>query len=234
MARIGKRMKELKSKVDRDKVYPLEDALELLGELKGAKFDESVDLALRLGVDPRKSDQMVRGAVSLPHGTGRSVRVLVFAKGEKEKEAEEAGADFVGAEDLIQKIQGGWLEFDKAIATPDMMGQVSKLGKILGPRGMMPNPKVGTVTMEVARAIRELKGGRVEFKIDKGANIQCSIGKFSFGKDKLKDNLIALVEAVVKAKPDTAKGSYIKTATVSTTMGPGIKLDAGALRELVK
>lgn len=234
MKRRGKRYKELRGKYERAKLYSLEEAMNLLAEMKGAKFDETVDAAIRLGVDPRKSEQMVRGTVVLPHGTGKSVRVLVFAKGEKEKEAQAAGADYVGNDDLIKKIQEGWLDFDKAIATPDMMGQVSKLGKILGPRGMMPNPKVGTVTMDLSRAVSELKGGKVEFKVDKGANIHCPIGKHSFGKDKLTENFKALLEAVLKAKPDTAKGTYLKSVTVSTTMGPGLRIDPNALREAAK
>jgi large subunit ribosomal protein L1 len=231
MSKQGKRLAEARSKVDREKLYTVAEAFKLLTELKIAKFDESVDVALRLGVDPRKSDQMVRGTVSLPNGTGKSVRIVVFAKGEKEKEARDAGADQVGAEDLIKQIQEGWLEFDKAIATPDMMGMVSRLGKILGPRGMMPNPKVGTVTMDIAKAVREMKGGRVEFRVDKGSNVHCPLGRYSFGADKLIENFTALYEAVEKAKPDTAKGTYIKAITVSTTMGPGIKIDANSLRE---
>ena len=232
MIRKGKKYTALRTKVEEGKLYGLETAMGLVAELKAAKFDESVDAAIRLGVDPRKSEQMVRGTVVLPHGTGKSVRILVFAKGEKEKEAQDAGADFVGSDDLIKKIQGGWLDFDKAIATPDMMGQVSKLGKILGPRGMMPNPKVGTVTMDVARAVNELKGGRVEFRVDKGANVHCPIGRHSFGKEKLLANFSTLFEAVLKAKPDTAKGTYIKGVTISTTMGPGIKVDPNSLREM--
>jgi large subunit ribosomal protein L1 len=232
--KLGKRTTQLRSLIDVAKNYQVEEAMGLLAGMKGAKFDETVDVAIRLGVDPRKSDQMVRGTVSLPHGTGKAIKVLVFAKGEKEKEAQEAGADFVGSDELIKKIQEGWTDFDKAIATPDMMGQVSRLGKILGPRGLMPNPKVGTVTMDIARAVKELKGGRVEFKVDKGSNVHCPIGKHSFGKDKLRDNFMALFEAVMKAKPDTAKGTFIKNITVSTTMGPGIKIDANTLREATK
>lgn len=234
MAGKGKKNAELRSRVDKVRLYSIEEALSVLDGLKAAKFDETVDVAVRLGVDPRKSDQMVRGTVVLPHGTGKSVRVLVFAKGEKEKEASEAGADFVGAEDIIKKIQEGWLEFDKAIATPDMMGQVSRLGKILGPRGMMPNPKVGTVTMDVAKAVNDLKGGKVEFRVDKGSNIHSPIGKHSFGKDKLRDNFMAFYEAVLKAKPDTAKGTYVRNVSISTTMGPGIKVDPASLRDATK
>ncbi|HUT52241.1 MAG TPA: 50S ribosomal protein L1 [bacterium] len=231
MTKLGKRTTRLRSMIDGSKGYQVEEAMGLIEQMKGAKFDETVDVAIRLGVDPRKSDQMVRGTVSLPHGTGKTVRVLVFAKGEKEKEAQDAGADFVGSDDLIKKIQEGWTDFDKAIATPDMMGVVSRLGKILGPRGLMPNPKVGTVTMDIARAVKELKGGRVEFRVDKGSNVHCPIGKHSFGKQKLTENFTALFEAVMKAKPDTAKGTFVKNITVSTTMGPGIRIEAGALRE---
>lgn len=231
MTRAGKRMTELQGMIGAQKQYSVEEAMALLASMKGAKFDETVDVAIRLGVDPRKSDQMVRGTVSLPHGTGKSVRVLVFAKGEKEKEAQDAGADFVGSDDLIKKIQEGWTDFDKAIATPDMMGTVSRLGKILGPRGLMPNPKVGTVTMDVTRAVKELKGGKVEFRVDKGSNVHCPIGKHSFGKDKLRENFMALYEALMKAKPDTAKGSFVKNITVSTTMGPGIRIDANSIKE---
>ncbi len=234
MRKRGKKIKDLRSKVDRAKLYGVDEGFDLLLSMKGASFDETVDVAMRLGVDPRKSDQMVRGTVGLPHGTGKSVRVLVFAKGDKEKEAQEAGAEFVGAEDMIEKIQGGWLDFDKAIATPDMMGQVSKLGKILGPRGMMPNPKLGTVTMDVGKAVGELKQGRVEYRVDKGANVHCPLGKASFGKDKLKANFMALYEAVLKAKPDTAKGAYIKSISISSTMGPGVRLDAAEIKELAQ
>jgi large subunit ribosomal protein L1 len=234
MSNKSKKLKELRSKVDRDKLYTLDEAVNLLSEMKGAKFDESIDMAIRLGIDPRKSDQAVRGTVGLPNGTGKSVKVLVFAKGDKEKEAEEAGADYVGADDLVKKVQDGWIDFDKAIATPDMMSQVGKLGKVLGPRGMMPNPKVGTVTMDIKKAVNELKGGRIEYKIDKGANIHCLIGKHSFGPDKIKENLLALFDAIQKAKPDTAKGNFIESVVVSTTMGPGIKIDPIDLRDQFK
>jgi len=234
MAKKGKKMAALLEKVEPERLYSLDQALDLIQDMKAASFDETVDMAMRLGVDPRKSDQMVRGTVVLPHGTGKTVKVLVFAKGEKEKEAEEAGADYVGAEDLIEKIQGGWLEFDKAVATPDMMGQVGKLGKILGPRGMMPNPKVGTVTMDVKKAVSEVKGGKVEFKVDKGANIHVPIGKHSFGKDKLKENFLALYESILKARPESAKGAYIRSVHISTTMGPSLKIDPQSLRDLIK
>ncbi len=234
MPKRGKRLSHLREKYDHQKLHDLEEALELIEQMGQAKFDESVDAAVRLGVDPRKSDQMVRGTAVLPHGTGKTVRVVVFAKGDKEKEAEEAGADAVGAEDLIKRIQDGWLDFDKAVATPDMMGQVSKLGKVLGPRGMMPNPKVGTVTMDIARAVNELKGGKVEFRVDKGANVHATIGKHSFGRDKLRENFLSLYQALVKARPDAAKGTYIKNISLATTMGPGVKVDPSILRDLTR
>ena len=226
----GKKYAEAKKKIDRNKRYDLDGGIQLLKETGQAKFDESVDMAIRLGVNPKHSDQMVRGTVALPHGVGKSVRVLVFAKGEKEKEAKDAGADFVGAEDLVEKITGGWTDFDKAIATPDMMGTVGKLGKILGPRGLMPNPKVGTVTFDVGRAVRELKAGRVEFKVDKTGIVHTTVGKISFPAEKLKDNVMALMDVIIRAKPASSKGTYMKSIAISTTMGPGIKLDPNDLR----
>jgi len=232
MKKRSKRYNELRNKVGQGKLYTLEEAVKLLCELNAAKFDETVDLAMRLGVDPRKSEQMVRGTTVLPHGLGKAVRVLVFAKGEKEKEAQEAGAEFVGSEDLIKKIQEGWLDFDQAVATPDMMGQVSKLGKILGPRGLMPNPKTGTVTFDVAKAVQEAKAGKVEFRTEKAGIVHCPIGKLSFGYDKLKENLTSLAEQVNRAKPDSAKGTYIRSMVISSTMGPGIKIDPLSLKEL--
>ena len=230
MPRHGKKYLEARKKVNREAKYSLEEALDLLKETAPAKFDETVEVALRLGVDPKYPDQQVRGSVVLPHGTGKPVRVLVFAKGEKEKEAQEAGADFVGGEELVAKIQGGWLEFDKAVATPDMMGAVGKIGKILGPRGLMPNPKVGTVTFDVSRAVRDLKGGKVEFKVDKTGTLHAGIGKVSFGKEKIRDNFLAFFEAILKAKPSAAKGTYVRTLALSTTMGVGIRLNAGVLQ----
>jgi large subunit ribosomal protein L1 len=206
----------------------------LLKETARAKFDESVDMAIRLGVNPKHSDQMVRGTVVLPNGVGKSVKVLVFAKGEKEKEAKDAGADLVGAEDLVERITGGWTDFDKAIATPDMMGTVGKLGKILGPRGLMPNPKVGTVTFDVGRAVKELKAGRVEFKVEKTGIIHATVGKISFDPDRLKENVMALMDVIVRAKPASSKGTYLKSIAISTTMGPGIKLDPNELRGVAK
>jgi large subunit ribosomal protein L1 len=234
MAKQAKKYREAREKVDREKKYPLEEALDLLGEMPERKFDETVEVAMRLGVDPRHADQMVRGSVVLPHGLGKKVRVVVFAKGQKEKEAEEAGAEFVGAEDLIEKIQKGWMDFDKAIATPDMMGAVSKLGKILGPRGLMPNPKVGTVTFDVGKAVTEVKAGRVEFRVDKAGNLHVPVGKGSFGKDKLKENIFSLLDAVVRLKPPASKGTYIRGVAVCKTMSPGVKLDPAYVRGLSK
>lgn len=234
MGFVSKRYKEAITKYDVTKTYQLDEALEILAQLPKAKFDETVEVAINLGVDPRHSDQMVRGSVTLPNGTGKSVRVLVFAKGEKEKEALEAGADYVGAEDLVEKIQQGWLEFDKAVATPDIMGLVGKLGKILGPRGLMPNPKVGTVTFDVAKAVKELKAGKIEFKVDKAGIIHAPIGKLSFGKEKIKENFIALLDTIIKLKPSTSKGIYLKKCAISSTMGPGIKIDPISLRSMFK
>jgi large subunit ribosomal protein L1 len=234
MASIGKKYSEARSKVDREKRYDMEEALDILPQISYAKFDETVELALRLGVDPRHSEQMVRGSVALPNGLGKKVRILVFAKGQKEKEAQDAGADHVGAEDLIEKIQKGWADFDKTISTPDMMGMVSKLGKILGPKGLMPNPKVGTVTFDIARTVKEMKAGRVEFRVDKAGNLHVSVGKISFGKEKLLENINSLLEAVIRLKPPSSKGTYIKGIAVSTTMSPGIKIDPAYVRNLTK
>jgi large subunit ribosomal protein L1 len=225
MSKLGKKHKEAHSKVDRTKTYQLNDALEIVKKAAFAKFEETVDVAVRLGVDPRHADQMVRGAVVLPNGLGKTARVLVFAKGEKEKEAKDAGADYVGAEDLVAKIQEGWYEFDTAIATPDMMGVVGKIGKLLGPRGLMPNPKVGTVTFDLERAVKESKAGKVEFRVEKAGIVHAPVGKVTFDTDKLKENLLALVDALMKAKPTAAKGNYLKKISVSSTMGPGIVLD---------
>ncbi|OPY02367.1 MAG: 50S ribosomal protein L1 [Syntrophorhabdus sp. PtaB.Bin047] len=231
---LAKKYVEARKKIDREKRYEMDEALDLLPQVAYAKFDETVELALRLGVDPRHADQMVRGSVALPNGLGKSVRVLVFAKGEKEKEAQESGADVVGAEDLIEKIQKGWMEFDKAIATPDVMGMVSKLGKILGPRGLMPNPKVGTVTFDIAKTVKEMKAGRVEFRVDKAGNLHVPVGKVSFGKEKLLENLNSLLDAVNRLKPPTSKGTYVKGMAISTTMSPGIKIDPSYARNLTK
>jgi large subunit ribosomal protein L1 len=234
MGKRGKKYLESRQKIDRATRYELDAGLALLKESGRAKFDESVDMAIRLGVNPKHADQMVRGTVALPHGVGKAVKILVFAKGEKEKEAREAGADFVGAEELVEKITGGWMEFDKTIATPDMMGTVGKLGKVLGPRGLMPNPKVGTVTFEVGRAVKELKAGRVEFKVDKTGIVHTTVGRISFNADQLKDNVMALMDTIVRAKPASSKGTYLKSVAISTTMGPGIKLDPNALRGTTK
>jgi large subunit ribosomal protein L1 len=229
-----KKLKEASAKVDRSKSYPLTDGIELVKSAAFAKFDETVDLAVKLGVDPRHADQMVRGAVVLPNGLGKTVRVLVFAKGEKEREAREAGADYVGADDLVAKIQGGWFEFDTAIATPDMMGVVGKIGKLLGPRGLMPNPKVGTVTFDVARAVNESKSGKVEFRVEKAGIVHAPVGKVSFSAETLRQNVVALVEALQKAKPAAAKGTYMKKVSVSSTMGPGVNIDLAEISAILK
>lgn len=225
MKKFGKRYAEAVKQVDRTKLYDAKEALQLVKELAKAKFDETIEVAFRLGVDPRHADQQVRGAVVLPHGTGKTRSVLVFAKGEKAKEAEEAGADFVGAEEIVAKIQEGWFGFDVAVATPDMMGMVGKLGKLLGPKGLMPNPKVGTVTFDIERAVKEIKAGKVEYRVDKTGIISAPIGKASFELAKLEENFQTLVETIIKAKPPGAKGQYIKSLTVSSTMGPGIKIN---------
>jgi large subunit ribosomal protein L1 len=225
MPKTAKKFKEALAKVDRTRNYPLKEAIELVKSATYTKFDETVDVAVRLGVDPRHADQMVRGAVVLPNGLGKTVRVLVFAKGEKEKEARDAGADYVGAEDLVARIQEGWYDFDTAIATPDMMGVVGKIGKLLGPRGLMPNPKVGTVTFDVGRAVKESKSGKVEFRVEKAGIIHAPVGKVSFDGDKLKENIIALFDALIKAKPPAAKGTYVKKISLSSTMGPGVPVD---------
>ena len=234
MGKPGKKYIEALKKVDRTKRYDLEDGVKLLMDTAHAKFDEGVDVAVRLGVDPKKPDQMVRGTAVLPHGTGKKVKVLVFAKGQKEKEAQDAGADYVGAEDLIGKISQGWLDFDKAIATPDMMGAVSKLGKILGPRGLMPNPKVGTVTFDLAKAVKEIKAGKVEFKVEKAGIIHVPVGKVSFGFDKLLENARTVLEVIIRVKPPTSKGIYLRSIALSTTMGPGIKIDPVSVRSVTK
>ena len=225
MLRKGKRILAAKAKVDTNKRYTLKEAAEMVVSMPAPKFDETVDLAVRLGVDPAHADQMVRGSVVLPNGLGKSVRVLVFAKGEKEKEALEAGADFIGNDEIIEKIKGGWLEFDRVIATPDMMGAVGKIGKILGPRGLMPNPKVGTVTFEVANAVKELKTGKVEFRVEKAGIIHSPVGKVSFGAEKLSENVSALLETIIKLKPASSKGIYIKSISLSSTMGAGVRID---------
>lgn len=225
MLRKGKRILAAKAKVEPGKRYSLKEATEIVASTAATKFDETVDAAIRLGVNPAHADQMVRGSVVLPHGLGKTVRVLVFAKGEKEKEALEAGADLVGNDDVIEKIKGGWMEFDRVIATPDMMGSVGKIGKILGPRGLMPNPKVGTVTFEVANAVKELKAGKVEFRVEKAGIVHSPVGKVSFGAEKLRDNVSALLETIIKLKPASSKGTYIKSISISSTMGVGVRID---------
>jgi len=231
---VSKRYDSAAGKIAPDKQYSLDEAIGVLKSMPGAKFDESVDLSFRLGVDPKHADQMVRGAVVLPHGIGKTVRVAVFAKGEKEREAREAGADVIGAEDLVEKVQGGFMEFDTAIATPDLMGQVGRLGKVLGPRGLMPNPKLGTVTFDVSRAVREAKAGKIEFRVDKAGNVHTPVGKRSFNEEQLRDNAMALIEAIVRAKPAAAKGTYLRSLTVSSTMSPGVPVDAQAVANLFK
>lgn len=225
MAKQGKKFQEAAKAVDRNKFYSLEDAVELVKQIAPAKFDETVELSVRLGVDPRHADQQLRGAVVLPHGLGKDKTVLVFAKGDKAKEAEAAGADYVGAEDMVEKIQGGWMNFDVAVATPDMMALVGRLGRVLGPRGLMPNPKTGTVTMDVERAVQEAKAGKVNYRTEKAGIIHVPIGKVSFDIDKLLGNLKAIMGVLIKAKPASVKGTYIKSVTLSSTMGPGVKID---------
>lgn len=231
---MGKRYEAAKAKIEADKTYELNDGFDLVPETKCAKFDETVEVSGRLGVDPKHPEQMVRGTVVLPHGTGKTVRVLVFAKGEKETEARDAGADFIGAEDMIEKVSKGWLDFDAIVATPDMMGAVGKLGKVLGPRGLMPNPKLGTVTFDVKKAVSDLKAGKVEFRVDKQGNIHVPVGKASFGGQKLRENFMALMDAIVKAKPASSKGTYVRSLFVSTTMGPSIRLNAVEIRNMFK
>lgn len=230
----GKNLKEAKGKVERTRDYSLDEALALIKELSSVKFDETVDISVRLGVDPRKADQMVRGAVVLPNGLGKDVRVAVFAKGEKAQEATAAGADFVGADDLVEKIQGGWFDFDTAIATPDMMGTVGKIGRLLGPRSLMPNPKVGTVTFDIARAVEEAKSGKVEYRVEKAGIVHAPVGKVSFDVDNLRGNVMALMDALIKAKPSTAKGIYLKKISLSSTMGPGLTLDISEIQAQIK
>ena len=229
MAKIAKRVRSTREGIDRVKLYPITDAVSLVKERATAKFDETIEVAMNLGVDPRHADQMVRGVVNLPNGTGRTLRVGVFARGAKAEEAKAAGADVVGAEDLVEKVQGGNIDFDRCIATPDMMPLVGRLGKVLGPRGMMPNPKIGTVTMDVATAVKGAKGGSVEFRVEKAGIVQAGVGKASFSEEKLVQNVKALADAVSKAKPAGAKGTYIQRVAVSSTMGPGVKVEPGTL-----
>jgi large subunit ribosomal protein L1 len=228
----GKSYRAALAKVDRTQRYLLEDGLRLVRDTARAKFDETVEMAIRLGVDPRQADQNVRGTVSLPHGMGKTVRVLAFAKGEKEKEAQEAGADFVGSDELIKKISEGWFDFDKAVATPDMMAAVGRIGKVLGPRGLMPNPKTGTVTVDIGKAVKEIKAGKLEFRVDKAGIVHVPVGKASFEADKLIDNARAVLMAILRAKPASAKGNYLRGVTISTTMGPGVKVDLSQIRAM--
>lgn len=226
---IGKKLAKAREGIDREHLYPLTDAVKMVKERASAKFDETIEIAINLGVDPRHADQMVRGVVTLPNGTGRTLRVGVFARGAKAEEAKAAGADVVGAEDLVEKVQGGTIDFDRCIATPDMMPLVGRLGKVLGPRGMMPNPKIGTVTMDIANAVKGAKGGSVEFRVEKAGIVQAGIGKASFSAEKLIENIKALADAVVKAKPAGSKGTYVQRVAVSSTMGPGVKVEPGSL-----
>jgi large subunit ribosomal protein L1 len=232
MTANGKSYRAALEKVDRNQRYLLEEGLRLAKETARAKFDETVELAVRLGVDPRQADQNVRGTVTLPHGMGKTVRVLAFAKGEKEKEAQEAGADFVGGDDLIKKITDGWFDFDKAVATPDMMGAVGRIGKILGPRGLMPNPKTGTVTADIGKAVKEIKAGKLEFRVDKAGIVHVPVGKASFNSEQLIDNARAVLTSILRAKPASAKGNYLRGVTISTTMGPGVKIDLSQVRAM--
>jgi large subunit ribosomal protein L1 len=228
----GKNYRDALAKVDRNQRYLLEDSLRIAKETARAKFDETVELAIRLGVDPRQADQNIRGTVTLPHGMGKAVRVLAFAKGDKEKEAQDAGADFVGSDELIKKISDGWLDFDKAVATPDMMAAVGRIGKVLGPRGLMPNPKTGTVSMDIGKAVKEIKAGKLEYRVDKAGIVHVPVGKASFGPDQLIENARAVLMSILRAKPASAKGNYVKGVTVTTTMGPGIKIDLAQIRAM--
>ena len=234
MSKPGKKYSESKKRIDSEDVESFNDAVKMMLDSSFAKFDETVDVAVRLGVDPRHADQMVRGSVVLPHGTGKKMKILVFAKGEKEKEATDAGADFVGNDDMVEKIKGGWFGFDKAVATPDMMGSVGKLGKLLGPRGLMPNAKTGTVTFDVARAINDLKAGKIDFRAEKAGIVHASMGKVSFGVDKIVQNMAAFLDTIMRLKPASSKGTYLKGIAISTTMGPCVKIDSGLVKDLLK
>ncbi|ADU28395.1 50S ribosomal protein L1 [Evansella cellulosilytica] len=230
MAKKGKKYEDAIKLVDRERVYEIQEAVELVKKTATAKFDETVELAARLGVDPKKADQQIRGAVVLPNGTGKTQRVLVFAKGDKAKEAEAAGADFVGEDDLINKVNQGWFDFDVVVATPDMMAQVGKLGRVLGPKGLMPNPKTGTVTFDVTKAVNEIKAGKVEYRVDKTGNIHVPIGKVSFSDEKLAENLTTIIETLLKAKPASSKGTYMRNVAIASTMGPGVKVNVSAVK----
>ena len=233
MANRGKKYREVAKKIDKLMRYDFTDAVQLTLDCGYTKFDETIDLAVRLGVDPRHADQMVRGTVALPNGVGKEVRVLAFAKGEKEKEALDAGADYAGSDELVEKIQKGWLEFDKTIATPDMMSTVSKLGRILGPRGMMPNAKIGTVTFDIARAVKEIKAGKIDFKVEKAGIVHVPMGKVSFGSEKIIENISAFIDTILRLKPPASKGTYLRSIAISTTMGPGIKIDPVYVKDLL-
>jgi large subunit ribosomal protein L1 len=233
MASHGKKYRDARAKVDASIKYGLDEAIDVVLDTHYVNFDETIDLAIVLGVDPRKADQNLRSSVVLPHGTGRTQRVLAIAKGEKAKEAEDAGADYVGAEDTIEKIKGGWLDFDKVVATPDMMSMVGRIGKILGPRGMMPNAKTGTVTFDVARAVNEIKAGKVDFRVDKGGVVHVPLGKVSFGPNKIKENFAAIAEALLRIKPSTSKGAYVRGVALSTTMGPGVRVDPAEVKAVI-
>ena len=234
MPKRGKKYLESKIKINGQRKTDFSEAVQTSIEASYAKFDETIDVAVRLGVDPRHADQMVRGSVILPNGTGKKVKVLVFAKGEKEKEAQDAGADFVGNDDLIEKIKGGWFGFDKAVATPDMMGSVGKIGRVLGPRGLMPNAKTGTVTFDIARAVKELKAGKIDFRVEKAGIVHAPMGKVSFGAEKIVQNITAFLETIMRLKPASSKGTYLKGIAISTTMGPGIKIDTATVKDLIK
>jgi len=234
MSKRGRKYSESKKRIDSEGVGSLNDAVKVMLETSFAKFDETVDVAVRLGVDPRHADQMVRGSVVLPHGTGKETKILVFAKGEKEKEATDAGADFVGNDDMVEKIKGGWYGFDKAVATPDMMGTVGKLGKLLGPRGLMPNAKTGTVTFDVARAVNELKAGKIDFRAEKAGIVHAPMGKVSFGVDKIVQNVSTFLDTIMRLKPASSKGNYLKGIAISTTMGPGVRIDSALVKDLLK
>ena len=234
MGKRGKKYQAVRQKLDPDKGYDFSEALRLAMDMAFAKFDESVDVAVRLGVDPRHADQMVRGSVVLPNGTGKDLKVLVFAKGEKEKEAQDAGADFVGNDDLIEKIKGGWFGFDKAVATPDMMGAVGRIGKLLGPRGLMPNAKIGTVTFDVSRAVSELKAGKIDFRVERAGIVHAPMGRVSFGADKILENLATFFETIIRLKPAASKGTYLKGIAISTSMGPGIKIDPADVKTILR
>jgi large subunit ribosomal protein L1 len=234
MSKRGKNYKKVTGDIDSTKMYSLDEGVELAIKGSYAKFDESVDIAIRLGVDPRHADQMVRSSVVLPNGTGKEIRVLVFAKGEKEKEALDAGADYAGGDEFVEKIKGGWLEFDRTIATPDMMATVGKIGRVLGPRNLMPNAKLGTVTFDIERVVKEVKSGKVDFKVDKAGIIHAMLGKASFGSQKVKENVLTFIDRIIQLKPSTSKGIYLKSISLSTTMGPGVKLDPLDVRNVIK